>query len=39
MSHNVAERCDVERLEQATDDLSNSLVTFVEGTKFVSDSL
>ena len=31
MLHNVYERCDIERLEQATDNLSNSLETFVEG--------
>ena len=31
MSHDVAESRDVERLEQATDNLSNSQETFVEG--------
>ena len=30
MSHNVAEECDVERLEQATDNSSNSQETFVK---------
>ena len=29
--HNVAEWCDVERLEQATDNSSNSQETFAEG--------
>ena len=31
MLHNVVERHDIERLEQSTDNLSNSLETFVEG--------
>ena len=30
MSHNVAEHCHVEKLEQATDNLSDSQETFVE---------
>ena len=30
MLHNVAERRDIERLEQATDNLSNSLEIFVD---------
>ena len=36
MSHDVAEQCDVERLEQATD---NSNIQVLKGGKFVSDSL
>ena len=36
--HNVAERRDVERLEQTTDNLSNCQETFVEGSKFVFDN-
>ena len=35
MSHDVAEQCDVERLEQATDNLNNQVL---KGGKFVSDS-
>ena len=35
MLHDVAEWRDIERLEQSTDNLSNSLETFVEGWQFV----
>ena len=37
MSYNVAEWRDLERLEQATDNLPNSQL--LKGGKFVSDSL
>ena len=38
MLHDDAEWHDIERLEQATDNWSNSLETFVEGWKCIFDS-